>query len=98
MGKIVITESQFTRLKFRLSEGIDITEESKEKLFTIATLAYKMWEQIEQDDEIEDWMLDKISQTEQNIISIVKSFMYDGEDQEMKGMEKLNYNDLVIGM
>jgi len=70
---------------------------SKQQLFTIATLAYKMWEQMEDGDVLEDWMESKLAQSEQSIISVVKSFMYDSSEEELKGMEKLNYDELVIG-
>jgi hypothetical protein len=39
----------------------------------------------------------KIAQTEQSITSVVKAYMYNEITDDMKGMEKLNYNELVIG-
>jgi hypothetical protein len=47
-------------------------------------------------------MESKIAQSEQSIISVVKSYLYDevvdknGEVDD-KGMDKLNFKDLVIG-
>ena len=70
---------------------------AKQQLFTIATLAYKMWEQMEEGEQLDDWMESKIAQSEQSVISVVKSFMYDEAEEELKGMEKLNYDELVIG-
>lgn len=98
MGNIVITESQLRRLKTNLKENKDGSYMAKQQLFTIATLAYKMWEQMEDGEQIEDWMESKIAQAEQGVVAVVKAFMYDEVEDELKGMEKLDYNDLVIGM
>jgi len=46
---------------------------------------------------LDDWMESKIAQAEQSIVSVVKSYMYDEVVDDMKGMETLNYNDIVIG-
>ncbi len=42
-------------------------------------------------------MESKIAQSEQSIVSVVKAYMYDEIVDDMKGMETLNYNDIVIG-
>ena len=98
MSNIIITESQLRRLKTNIKEGShEGSYMAKQQLFTIATLAYKMWEQMEDGEQIEDWMESKIEQAEQGLGSVVKSFMYDEAEEELKGMEKLNYDDLVIG-
>jgi hypothetical protein len=73
---------------------------SKQQLFTIATLAYKMWEMMEDGEEIDDWMESKIAQAEQSITSVVKSYLYDeftDKDHKISGMNSLDYNDIVIG-
>ncbi len=46
---------------------------------------------------LDDWMESKIAQAEQSIVSVVKAYMYDEVVDDMKGMETLNYNDIVIG-
>jgi hypothetical protein len=98
MSNIIITESQLRRLKSSIKEGShEGSYMAKQQLFTIATLAYKMWEQMEDGEQLEDWMESKIAQSEQGLVSVVKSFMYDEAEEELKGMEKLNYDDLVIG-
>ena len=98
MSNIIITEKQLRKLKMRVKEDNQKgSYMSKQQLFTIATLAYKMWEQMEDGDVLEDWMESKLPQSEQSIISVVKSFMYDSSEEELKGMEKLNYDELVIG-
>jgi tRNA U34 5-carboxymethylaminomethyl modifying GTPase MnmE/TrmE len=104
MSKIVITQEQLENLKKTLSENIKPINEdkdgnymAKQQLFIIATLAYKMWEEMGEDEELEDWMETKIAQTEQSITSVVKAYMYNEITDDMKGMEKLNYNELVIG-
>jgi hypothetical protein len=101
MGKnIIISEEQFNKIIAKLNES-DTNESNymvKQQLFTIATLAYKMWEMLEEEDsELEDWMTSKIAQSESSIVSVVKSFMYDETTEDMRGMDKLDYNGLVIG-
>jgi len=52
---------------------------------------------MEEGEQLDDWMESKIAQSEQSVVSVVKSFMYDEAEEELKGMEKLNYDELVIG-
>jgi hypothetical protein len=70
---------------------------AKQQLFTIATLAYKMWEMMDDGEQIEDWMESKIAQAEQGVVAVVKAYMYDEVEEGMSGMDKLDYSDLVIG-
>lgn len=70
---------------------------AKQQLFTIATLAYKMWEMMEEGDQLEDWMETKIAQSEQSITSVVKSFMYDEVEDRIKGGGGIDLDNLVIG-
>ena len=67
---------------------------AKQQLFTIATLAYKMWEQMDDGEMLDDWMESKIAQTDQNITSVVKAYFYDDIEDNMKGVD---FDDLVIG-
>jgi hypothetical protein len=104
MSKIVITQEQLEILKKTLSENKGIVKEdksgnymAKQQLFTIGTLSLQMWELLEDEEELEDWMESKIAQAEQSIVSVVKAYMYDEVVDGMKGMETLNYNDIVIG-
>jgi hypothetical protein len=104
MSKIIITEEQLQKLKKALSENNEIINEgkdgnymAKQQLFTIGTLALQMWEILEDDEQLDDWMESKIAQAEQSIVSVVKAYMYDEVVDDMKGMETLNYNDIVIG-
>jgi hypothetical protein len=107
MAKYVFTESQLkkiqegllkeTKTNTEIKEGKDGNYMAKQQLFTIATLAMSMWEIMEDDAQLDDWMETKIAQSEQSIVSVVKSYMYDEAVEDMKGMETLNYNELVIG-
>ena len=104
MSKIIITEEQLEKLKKALSENTETINEdkdgnymAKQQLFTIGTLALQMWEILEEDEQLDDWMESKIAQAEQSIVSVVKTYMYDEVVDDMKGMETLNYNDIVIG-
>jgi len=107
MGKYVFTETQLKKIKeglmkeselnTEIKEGKDGNYMAKQQLFTIATLAMSMWEIMGDDEELDDWMESKIAQSEQSIVSVVKSYMYDEATEDMKGMDKLNYSELVIG-
>jgi len=101
MGNVILTEKQLEKLINKMktvnenhSEGSYM---AKQQLFTIGTLALQMWELLEDEEELEDWMESKIAQAEQSIVSVVKAYMYDEIVDDMKGMETLNYNDIVIG-
>ena len=98
MKNILISHEQLERLTNQVKE----TKEegsymSKKQLFTIATLAYKMWEEMEDGEQIEDWMESKIAQSEQSIVAVTKDYMYN-EFTEKGGMDKLGFDDLIIGM
>jgi hypothetical protein len=99
MKKIVISEKQLSELVGNLKESHKGSNMTKQQLFTIATLAYKMWESMDDEEELEDWMVSKVAQAEQSIIAVVKSFMYDEfvDNKEIDGMGKLDFNELIIG-
>jgi len=97
MANIVLTETQLKRLQKKLKENHDGSYMAKQQLFTIATVAYKMWEMMEEGEQLDDWMESKIAQAEQSVVAVVKAYMYDEVEDSMGGMEKLDYNDLVIG-
>jgi len=102
MANIVISEEQLKMLmeiknKKQIKEDKEGSYMAKQQLFTIATLAYKMWEQMPEEEQLEDWMETKIAQCEQSVISVVKSYLYDEVKDDIKGMDTLNYNDIIIG-
>ena len=97
MGKIIITEKQLEEVVRSLKENNhDGSYMAKQQLYTIATLAHKMWEMMEEGDELEDWMETKIAQSEQSIIAVVKTFMYDDVEDQMRGND-LDFGELIIG-
>lgn len=106
MGKnVIITEEQLTKIINKLSnvseqevkEGSDGNYMTKQQLFSIATLAYKMWEMLEEGEEIEDWMESKIAQCDASITSVVKAFLYDDITDKKNSNNTLNMDDLIIG-
>ena len=98
MSKIIITESQFEKIKQTLQENHEGgSYMAKQQLFTIATLAHKMWEMMEEGEQLEDWMETKISQSEQSITAVVKSYMYDEMENKIKGANDIDFDDLIIG-
>jgi hypothetical protein len=87
----ILSEVQLKKIvemiKSETNEGSDGNYMAKQQLFTIATTAYKMWENMEDGEELEDWMTSKIAQTEQGMVSVFKAFMYDEfEDSVKRGM------------
>ena len=98
MKKILITEQQLEEMVKLLKE--DHEEGSymaKQQLFTIATLAYKMWEMMEEGERIEDWMETKIAQSEQMVLSVVKSFMYGEIEDQIHKNGGIDLGGLIIG-
>jgi urease gamma subunit len=104
MGKdIILTEKQLEKLVNGVKSG-KIVENRKEgsymakrQLYTIAVLAMKMWEEMEDGEQLEDWMESKIAQAEQSVLSVVKTYMYDEVVDGSKGMSTLNYDEIIIG-
>jgi hypothetical protein len=104
MGKdIILTEKQLEKLVNGVKDGKLVENHengsymAKKQLFTIAIMAYKMWEEMEDGEQLEDWMESKIAQAEQSMTSVVKSYMYDEIVNDNDGMGKLNYDEIVIG-
>ena len=102
MAKFVITQKQLDYIvenvkKNKLNEDSDGSYMAKQQLFVIATMAYKMWEMLDDNAQLEDWVESKIAQCEQSVSSVVKAYLYDEFDAELKGMDTLSYDDLVIG-
>lgn len=98
MSKIIITEKQLEQMVRTLKENDhDGSYMAKQQLFTMATLCYKMWELMEEGDELEDWMETKIAQAEQSVTAVVKSFMYDEVEGKMRGANDINFDEIVIG-
>ena len=94
MKEIIITEKQLENLVNNIKENHQSgSYMAKQQLFTIALTAYKMWEEMDEGEQLEDWMETKIAQSEQSITSVVKAFMYD----EIKDDDKLNLGGLIIG-
>ena len=99
MGKIIITEKQLEEVVKTLKEEHEEgSYMAKQQLFTIATLAYKMWEMMEDNEQLDDWMESKIAQDDQMVTSVVKSYMYDELTDDIKKTKGFNPEDLVIGM
>lgn len=85
----IIKESQIKKivetLKSETNEGSDGNYMAKQQLFTIAMSAYKMWEKMEEGEELEDWMSSKIAQAEQSMVSVFKAYVYDEFEENMTG-------------
>ncbi len=102
MAKYKLSEAQLLKIKENMSQEVVKEEKegsymAKQQLFIIATLAYEMWQNMEEGTQLDDWMESKIAQSEQSITAVVKSFMYGEIEDEMKGMSQLNFDEMVIG-
>ena len=104
MKNVLISEKQLADLIGKVKkENVNESNEqgsymAKQQLFMLATMAYTMWENMEDGEQLEDWMESKIAQSEQSILSVVKAYMYDEfVEDENGGMGKLSYDDLIIG-
>ena len=103
MKNILISEKQLADLVGKVKNNVSESHEpgsymAKQQLFTIATLAYKMWELMEEGDQLEDWMESKIAQADQMVTAVVKSYMYDEVEDKVKGSRGFNPDELIIGM
>jgi hypothetical protein len=105
MKDIILTEEQLEKLVTKMktikeNEGSG-SYMARQQLYVIAKMAEKMWEKMEEDEneQLDDWMESKIAQAEQSISSVVKAYMYDEltDDEEVGGMNKLGFNELIIG-
>lgn len=102
---IILNEEQLRLVIDRLNNRkINLSEEqehehymAKQQLFTIATMAYKMWEMLEEGEVLEDWMESKIAQCDASITAVVKSFFYDDLKNVNSSDQTLDLGDLVIG-
>jgi hypothetical protein len=104
MADIILTEEQLTSLVSKVKNKTKIQEEShddgsymaKQQLYMIATMAYAMWEQMPEGEQLEDWMESKIAQCSQSVTAVVQSYMYK-DVTEKGGMDRLNYDEIIIG-
>ena len=103
MKRVIISEKQLESLVKALRKVNEEHKEgsymAKQQLYVIATLAMAMWENMEDGEQLEDWMESKIAQCEQSVVSVVKTFMYDEftDENDIGGMNKLDFKDIVIG-
>lgn len=103
MKRVIISEKQLESLVGALRKVNEEHKEgsymAKQQLYVIATLAMAMWENMEDGEQLEDWMESKIAQCEQSVVSVVKTFMYDEftDENDIGGMNKLDFKDIVIG-
>ena len=100
MKNILISEKQLADLVGKVKNNVSESHEpgsymAKQQLFTIATLAYKMWELMEEGDQLDDWMESKIAQAEQSVTSVVKAFMYDELEDGMN--HNVDLDNIIIG-
>jgi len=102
MANILISEDQLRLLIQNNSEKINETHQDqdnkvlKQHLFVIKTIAEKLYDIIDDNQEVEDWVHSKIAIADETLSSVAKNILY-GDKEGIKGMDNLDYNDLVIG-
>lgn len=98
--ELLLTEDQLKRMVKNTSKKINEDDHpssmAKQQLFLIATMAYKMWEILDESEELDNWMESKIAQSEQSLSSVVKSYLYD-EFKDNVGGPNIDPDELVIG-
>ena len=102
MKRVIISEKQLESLVKALRKVNEEHREgsymAKQQLYVIATLAMAMWENMEDGEQLEDWMESKIAQAEQSVVSVVKTFMYDEVTVKAPdGTKDIDLDDIVIG-
>ncbi len=65
--------------------------------FPVFYLNYNRFIGLEEGEQLDDWMETKIAQSEQTIVSVVKSFMYDEAEERMKKQDGFDLDNLIIG-
>jgi len=100
MKRVIISEKQLESLVSALHKVNEQSEEgsymAKQQLYVISTLAMAMWENMEDGEQLEDWMESKIAQCSQSVTAVVQAYMYK-DVTEKGGMDKLNYDEIIIG-
>ena len=100
MRRIIVSEKQLESLVKSLRKVNEEHKEgsymAKQQLYIISTLAMAMWENMEDGEQLEDWMESKIAQSEQSIVAVAKEYMYK-EFTDKGGMDKLGFDELIIG-
>lgn len=99
MATIKISETQFKKVLNEFKSKEKTTEEVKEQLFRISTITHKLWEILEEDENIilDEWMVNKIGQSDQSLVAVIKGVIHDTAEDKHKGTNSVNYDELVIG-
>jgi hypothetical protein len=103
MANIIISEEQLKNLILKKDKNLmedtqdDDNKMLKQQLFTIATVAKKLHELIENDQPVEDWVKSKVAVADEIISTVAKNVMYGEAKEKTNGMDKLNFDDLIIG-
>lgn len=103
MANIVISEEQLKNLILKGSKNLaeDTQYEDnkmlKQQLFTIAKVSEKLYELIDNDQQVEDWVKSKVAVADHIISSVAKNIMYGEAQEKVNSLDKLNFDDLIIG-
>jgi hypothetical protein len=102
MKNYIVSENQFNKILHLIEDSFGLKNETdvdniKQKLFTITTLSQKIWEMIDEEEEIDESLLTKLSECESIILDVAKAYLYNGMDGTEKKLKNIDFNDLIIG-
>jgi len=102
MKNYIVSENQFNKILHLIEDSFGLKNETdvdniKQKLFTITTLSQKIWEIIDEEEEIDESLLTKLSECESIILDVAKAYLYNGMDGTEKKLKNIDFNDLIIG-
>jgi len=102
MKNYIVSENQFNKILHLIEDSFGLKNETdvdniKQKLFTITTLSQKIWEIIDEEEEIDESLLTKLSECESIILDVAKAYLYNGMEGTEKKLKNIDFNDLIIG-
>ena len=102
MKNYIVSENQFNKILHLIEDNFGLKNESdvdniKQKLFTITTLSQKIWEMIDEEEEIDESLLTKLSECESIILDVARAYLYKGMDGGDKKLKNIDFNELIIG-
>jgi len=102
MKNIVITREQLEFLienRKKIKENVKESDHKmfKQQLYTIEQIAKQLHEIVDDQTELEDWVVSKIAVADHILTAVAKNIMYGESQDDLSGMDKLNPDELIIG-
>lgn len=102
MKNVIITKEQLEFLvanKKKISENIKDSDHKmfKQQLYTIEQIAKQLHDMVDDDTELEDWVVSKVAVADHIMTAVAKNILYGESQDDLSGMDKLNPDELIIG-